>query len=95
MTQVPLTPRLSHAIRALFAPQKAEMAAKRLLDECSSERLAVSDGGQLERIRAAALKRSGGSLSALDDALRLAGRDWRDLSWRLDSARSSTLTKSG
>jgi hypothetical protein len=55
------------------------MATQRLLEGCSPERLAVSDGGLIERIRAAALKRSGGSLSELEDALRLAGQDWRDL----------------
>jgi hypothetical protein len=71
-------PRLERAVRILFGSGDVSLAASRIDKRCAPEALHVAPD-LADRIRAAALKRSGGSLDELDVAIRLASRDWRDL----------------
>jgi hypothetical protein len=72
-----LTQRLESAARAIFGP--AEATAVAWLDQhCSAAKLHVAPE-MVERIAAAALKVSEGSLERLEAATELAATDWRDL----------------
>lgn len=77
---IPLTPRLVAKLAALFPSEDRSFAEKWLIEECG-ESLSLGSMGEdgLERIRAAALKLSCGSLDKLALATSLAQRDWRDL----------------
>jgi hypothetical protein len=80
MGHVPLTPRLSAKLAALFSAEDLPFAEQWLLSECGSEIPGgFTDAGWVERVRAAALKMSSGSLHRLADATRLGQTDWRDL----------------
>ena len=77
---MPLTPRLSAKLAALFSAEDVPFAEQWLLSECGPEIPGgVKDAGWVERVRAAALKMSRGSLHRLADATRLGQTDWRDL----------------
>jgi hypothetical protein len=73
-----LTPRLERAARALFSNSDVTRATE-ILGGCTAERLALDSQALVERISAAALKQSGGSLTTLEAAVTLARTDWRDL----------------
>ena len=67
-------------VRALFSPEEHERVAKLLEEECGSN-LPFFDGAeqrQLDRIRFAVLKLSGGSVEKLESEIELAKIDWRD-----------------
>jgi hypothetical protein len=74
-----LTSRLERAVRSLFEPADVPSAIAYLVDECAADRLHAPSESLLERVRAAALKVSGGSLHSLKAATALAQADWRDL----------------
>lgn len=74
-----LTPRLERAVRALFNISDVKPATEILVGGCAAERLALDSEDLVERIRAAALKCSGGSIARLEAAVKLAQTDWRDL----------------
>ena len=79
------TPVLSHEtlkrIRLLFPIAEQDLVAELLLEECGNKLpgLEALDAAQMDRFRFAVLKLSGGDLEKLDEALRLAKIDWRDL----------------
>jgi hypothetical protein len=73
-----VTTRLESAAGVIFGPAEAAMAVARLDQHCSADRLHAAPE-MIERIAAAALKKSEGSLEKLEAAMELAARDWRDL----------------
>jgi hypothetical protein len=79
------TPALSNEtqqrIRLLFPLAEQDLVAELLLEECGNNLpgLEALDAAQIDRFRFAVLKISGGDLGKLDEALRLAKVDWRDL----------------
>ena len=79
------TPALSNEalkrIRLLFPIAEQGLVAELLLEECGNNLpgLEALDAVQMDRFRFAVLKISGGDLGKLDEALRLAKLDWRDL----------------
>ena len=78
---VPLSPKTKRRLDAMF-PAAERAAAERLLIERCGNGLPFSqndDMYQLERVRFAALKLSGGKLSGLESAVDLANTNWRDL----------------
>lgn len=80
MAQYPLTPRLSAKIKALFPSQDHAFAEQWLVAECGDSVPFGAMGMKgLERIRAAALKVSRGSLERLAAATSRAQISWRDL----------------
>lgn len=81
MPHVPLSPETLLRLERVFAPGDRAAAADVLVRECGAnlpflERL---DMYQLERVRFAALKLSGGRLDKLRRAAGQARQDWRDL----------------
>src|SRR5687768_3748548 len=77
----PLSPETRRRVELVFHGDEARVAAELLERECGNnipfcER---SDSVQMERIRFAALKVSGGKLETLREAVELAKIDWRDL----------------
>ena len=78
---VPLTADTERCLEKLFAEPARVEAARLLRDECADNLpfLAKADAEKLERFRFAALKVSGGDLGKLEQAVRLAQTDWRDL----------------
>jgi hypothetical protein len=80
MSQPPLTRRLSAKLAELFSPEDRSFAEQWLLFECGPQIAGgYADARWVERVRAAVLKLSGGSLERLADATCLGQRDWRDL----------------
>jgi len=81
VTQTPLTPRLTAKMAALFASEDLAFAEQWLLAEIDDDLPGGIPGSLilLERIRAAVLKCSGGSLDKLGRATSLARQDWRDV----------------
>lgn len=73
-----VTARLQSAAQLIFGPAHAPTALARLDQHFSADRLSVAPE-LLERITAAALKQSEGSLENLDAAMELGSKDWRDL----------------
>jgi hypothetical protein len=76
-----LTPRVQRRIESMFAEPDRATATTILTIECG-EKLPVSDrfgGSGFERIQAAVLKLSEGSLDQLRRAAREAQIDWRDV----------------
>lgn len=76
-----LSPKTERHIATLFPPRLRTEVAELLLHQCgnnlpSSEK---DDEFQLERVRFAALKLSGGDSGKLQEAVKLANQDWRDL----------------
>src|ERR1700733_11340868 len=76
-----LSPETVRRVDILFHPADREQAIALLLEQCGNNLpfLEKADMYLLERFRFAALKYSDGRLSALEDAVKLAQTDWRDL----------------
>ena len=68
-------------ITFLFSAAQREQARTLLQDECGNNLPFCKNENefQMERIRFAALKLSGGNLNRLQKAVQLAKKDWRDL----------------
>lgn len=81
VTQTPLTPRLAAKLATLFPGEDRSFAQQWLVSEIDDDLPGgiSSSLALLERIRAAALKFSGGSLNQLAKATALARQDWRDV----------------
>jgi hypothetical protein len=80
MTDIPLTPRLAAKLAAIFPPEDRTFAEQWLIAECGSDLPLIHSAPELlQRVRAAALKFSQGSLDRLALATRSAQQDWRDL----------------
>ncbi len=80
MIEIPLTPRLADKLTALFPTGDRRLAEQWLLSECGPNLPGgFTDPTWVERVRAAALKFSAGSLDKLARATALAQQDWRDL----------------
>jgi hypothetical protein len=76
-----LTPLTTATVNQLFA-EDLRPAVLALLDSQCANNLPLCQtwtAEQLERLQLAALKVSGGHLAALQEAIRLAQTDWRDL----------------
>jgi len=81
MPNVPLSDDTQRRVEALFTAHERAAAAQLLVEECG-DNLPFNEGQgpvQLERIRFAALKLSGGSLAELREAIGLARTDSRDV----------------
>lgn len=81
MSTTPLSSQTLRRAALVFAPADLATAQRLLVEECGNnlpfcERL---DAHQLERVRFAAIKLSGGRLDELRRAIALAKTDWRDL----------------
>lgn len=68
-------------IELLFSVDEQELVRSLLVDECGNNLpgLETADAEAIDRFRFAVLKLSEGELEKLDQALRLARADWRDL----------------
>jgi hypothetical protein len=77
----PLGPGLQAKVAALFGPDDAPAATALLEAQCGEGLPLIASQGAngIERVRCAVLKLSGGSLEALEAAVRRANRDWRDV----------------
>lgn len=78
---VPLSRETLRRLRLLFAPETQELAELLLTLDCGNN-LPLhksQDPESLERVRFAALKVSEGQLDKLEQAVKLAQIDWRDL----------------
>ena len=73
---VPLTTGVGQRITILFRPSEIELVSSLLTHECGPNLTEYPE--LLERIRFAVLKLSHGDLDALQQAIDLAKRDWRD-----------------
>lgn len=78
---VELSDRTRAHVRALFAASDIDAVERTLATDCADNLplLAHSSPHDLERVRFAVLRLSGGRLDALAKAVRLAQADWRDL----------------
>lgn len=76
---VPLTEETARRVAKLFSSADRERASTLLVEQCGDTLPLVQTAAGIERIRIAALKISGGDLNALQRAINLAKRDWRDL----------------
>lgn len=75
-----LTQETAERVARLFSPADRELASRLLVEQCGHNLpLVNATAAGIERIRIAALKVSGGDLNALQRAINLAKRDWRDL----------------
>ena len=72
----PLTTGTEQRVTILFGPNDIELVSSLLTDECGPNLTEYPE--LLERIRFAVLKLSHGDLNALQRAIALAKRDWRD-----------------
>lgn len=80
MSQMPLTRRLAAKLAAVFPDDDRAFAEQWLLLECGPDIPGgFTDARWAERVRAAALKLSRGSLDRLASATALGRQDWRDL----------------
>ncbi len=81
MATPPLTDETLRRIDLLFPPDERELVASILLEECGNNLPLLNnvDAHDMDRFRFAALKLSEGRLDKLDEALKLAKMDWRDL----------------
>ena len=77
----PISPETERRIALLFREAQREAVRRLLRDKCGNNLpfLQNRDEFQMERIRFAVLKLSGGDLEKLAGAARLARQDWRDL----------------
>ena len=78
---VELSPETLRRLELLFPPDTRELAELLLRSDCGNN-LPLhepQDAKGLERVRFAALKVSDGQLEKLEEAIRLAQIDWRDL----------------
>lgn len=76
-----LSPKTEQHIAALFPVGLRSEVAEFLLHQCGNNLpfCEKCDEFQLERVRFAALKLSGGDIAKLQGAIKLAQQDWRDL----------------
>lgn len=76
-----LSPETLRRVEILFLPEDRERAKALLYEQCGNNLpfMEKADMDQLDRFRFAALKYSDGKLSQLENAVKLAQRDWRDL----------------
>jgi hypothetical protein len=76
-----LSPKTVELIDSLFQPVRREEVVELLMHQCGNNLpfWQKSDEFELERVRFAALKLSGGDLEKLRKAIKLAQTDWRDL----------------
>jgi hypothetical protein len=72
----PLTIGMQQCIAILFRPHDIDLVSALLIDACGTNLTEYPE--LLERIRFAVLKLSQGDLNALERAIDLAKRDWRD-----------------
>jgi hypothetical protein len=81
MTTRELSPGTLSRLTILFPESDRATASRMLADECGNNLPFLEDADpiELERVRFAALKLSGGELARLRDAVNLAKTDWRDL----------------
>jgi hypothetical protein len=77
----PLSPETLRRVDILFPVEDWERAKALLHEQCGNNLpgLGNADEPYIERFRFAALKYSDGNFSKLEDAVRLAQKDWRDL----------------
>jgi hypothetical protein len=68
-------------ITRLFPPEQQEKVRQLLHDECGNNLPFQQnvDASGLDRARFAALKLSDGDMQKLEESIRIANRDWRDL----------------
>lgn len=76
-----LSPQTLRRIDILFSAENREAAKTLLCEQCGNNLpfQQKADMYALERFRFAALKYSDGDLSRLEEAVKLAQKDWRDL----------------
>src|SRR6185295_2800102 len=76
-----LSPETLRRVDTLFSAEDREPAKAILYEQCGNNLpfQEKADAYQLEHFRFAALKYSDGNLSMLENAVKLAQRDWRDL----------------
>jgi hypothetical protein len=76
-----LTPRVQEVIAVLFAEAEWAEVAHMMVHDCGRNLPFCDDWSsqQLDRLRLAALKLSGGKMEPLINAVALAQTDWRDL----------------
>ena len=82
-------------IRAIFPSTQHDEVAELLESQCGNNLpfLGKESPEGLERFRFAALKLSGGRMDKLNEAVRLANTDWRDLLVAADFADSADAHK--
>jgi len=76
-----LNPRTRQLVEKVFGPKRVAEAVQWLEDECGDNLPSCKnhDEYQMERIRFAAIKLSGGNIQKLLEAIDEARMDWRDL----------------
>jgi hypothetical protein len=81
MSTPPISTGSEIRIELLFSVDEQELVRSLLRDECGNSLpgLESADPEAMDRFRFAVLKLSQGELPKLEDALRLAKADWRDL----------------
>src|SRR4051812_47442816 len=81
MKSQPLSPATRDRLNIVFASADRDAAENMLVEQCGSNLplLEKLSPVELERIRFAAIKVSGGNLAGLRNAIDLANTDWRDL----------------
>jgi hypothetical protein len=81
MTGVPLSSQSRQRLERVFPPATRTEAERLLVDECGLNLPGAQKWNSVEvdRIRFAAMKTSGGTLEGLKEAIGLAKRDYRDL----------------
>ncbi len=79
MTNASAEALLRERIERLFRASDQAEALTLLTEDCGPGLPASPSDNDLLRVQAAALKRSGGTLEGLFDAIALAQTDWRDL----------------
>ena len=96
MAGIPLSEETKRRVDILFDPGDAAVAAEILINECGCNLPFCENHGplELERLRFAALKLSGGRLDHLRQAVRLAKQDWQDLLMAADFATNVQAHKS-
>lgn len=70
---------ISECLEVLFRDAERAEALILLTEDCGSNLPMTPSASDLVRVKAAALKCSGGTLEGLVDAIALAQTDWRDL----------------
>jgi hypothetical protein len=81
MKTQPLSVATRERLDAVFSSADRETAERLLVERCGNNLpfLEKLDSAELERFRFAALKISNGTIARLEQAVKLANTDWRDL----------------
>lgn len=81
MKSTPISALVKAAVLNLFPPASTSVVVRLLEERCSNNLPLIEKQGErgIERIRAAVLKLSEGDLAKLEQALKLANSDWRDV----------------